>query len=210
MENRRWNVIALLSLCCTVASLIFWPAIVPAIVLVVFAVRGARKNSNDRGVKLAFWAVVPLLLLIFVTAVATAWLAVPRMVAAAKARDEVSALNRVREVRTAIAAYRYRSGGYPASLQVLVEEGLLAPPQTQNSIRGYYLSYDHGKEIRAGSGLYESFAVFARPGRFSFGQRLFYLNNTGAIQIQKSDKAGDEIEQELPPPPDWGHTRPTG
>lgn len=210
MQNRRWNTIALLSLCCTMASLIFWPAIVPAIVLVVFAVRGARKNSNDRGVKLAFWAITPLLLLIFVTAVATVGLTGPRMVAAAKARHEVGALNAIREVRTALAAHRNRFGGYPASLQVLVEQGLLESHQTQGSVRSYYFSYDHGKEIRAGSGLYDSFAVFARPGRFSFGQRLFYLNTTGVIQIQKSDQAGDEIEQELPPPPDWGNPRPIG
>lgn len=205
MANRNWNRMAILSFACCLATFYSALAILPAIVLWVLAVRERRRTSAARGMGYASWALGILLVLIIAAGLSTLFFRVPNEVAAAKVRQELAALNTMRAARDALNEHRRRFGGYPSNMQKLVEQGMLDRSYLDSSTFGYRFYYDVADEIGKGTRLYASFAIFARPRSrlFSFGQRLFSLDETGVIGIQKSMEAGEEIEQELPPPTDW-------
>jgi len=205
MTSRKLNYMAILSFVCCLATFYSELAILPAVVFWLLAMRERKRTSATGGMGYATWALGILMALIVASLFAALLFRVPNEIAAAKVRQELAALNTMRAARDALDAHRRRFGGYPRNVQKLVEQGLLDKSHLDPSAFGYRFDYDVADEIGTGTHLYASFAIFARPksGLFSHGKRLFYLNKAGVIEIQKSMEAGEQIEQRLPPPPNW-------
>jgi len=203
MTARGWNTMALLSLGSSSIAYFFWPAIIPAVVFMLLAVRDARKTSNKRGVRAALLALAPILLLVLTTIALIAWSRIPRVIATTRANQESGALKAVQDFRTALGKYRHQHGGYPATVQPLFDKGLLDKKYAEGMSFGYHLFYLPSKKAERGDSEVRSFMVLAQPSSFTFGRRLFSLNETGVIVIRKPEDAGNEIEQKLPAPPEW-------
>lgn len=202
--NRGWNTTALLSLAFSITACFFLPAIVPAIVFMLLAVRSARITSNKRGIGVAMLALAPILMLVLIMIVLIAWFRVPRLIATTRANQESRALKAVQDFRTALGEYQRQNGAFPISAQPLFDKGFLDKNYADGMISGYHLFYLPSKKAEPGATQVHSFVVLAQPGSFTLGRRFFSLNETGEIVIRKSEEAGNEVEQKLPAPQGWG------
>jgi hypothetical protein len=103
----------------------------------------------------------------------------PEQVGAVIAANETAALARMRSIVTAESAYQMESGGEYATLDMLIQRGMMGDPS-----RGKLTGYRFEVKVKPGG-----FEVTAVPERYGItGKRSFYVDETR--QLHGADKSG--------------------
>jgi hypothetical protein len=207
------NVLNGLCLLLCLVAFFFWPAILPALAVLLLAERAHRRSQAPRGglqvARLVLWVVVaPLVLVSLLTAkVALYDVYYQRL----RLGSEVRAHDAVREIRTGLGRYAKLRGAFPPTLGQLVDLKLIEHRHASKCIHGYteacffgyMLSYQPDSLI-AGSANpqeYSRFTLMAYPSYLSFGRRNFMLVHTGEILTRESME--DTNGSSEPAPANW-------
>jgi hypothetical protein len=111
----------------------------------------------------------------------------PEQVGAVIAANESAAMARLRSIVTAESAYQVESGGEYATLDTLVQRGMMADP-SRGKLTGYRF------EVSVKPGGFEATAV---PERYGItGRRSFYVDQSR--QLHGADKSGAQASASDP------------
>ena len=110
------------------------------------------------------------------------WYVLPEQAGDPAVRAEARAVEALREVRAALAAYADAQGAFPPSLEVLGDRARL-PAQKARS-EGYQLQYTPG--LVASDGAVRSYVLLARPGNYSY--RNFYMDESGVLRATRENR----------------------
>lgn len=216
----RINKKAVLAFVFALLGIVVTPALIAAIVLWYRARRDLRKDPNQRGFRLGSVGVGFALvanIAVLATALAVGFGVggdrIVRFVGRVflshyQARNEARAVEAVGTIRDSLNRFCREHGGYPGSLDELVEAGLLEPRYAQPLIDEYIFSYDLSySERMSGRPKYSKFVVSAKPRVFYVGSRVFILIENGSIGVIES-RGSENVERVIPPPDDWSPTSP--
>jgi hypothetical protein len=187
-------------------SMVFWPAIIPAAVLLLFIVRENQAQPNRRNLWLGGIVVGPVLIGLAAVILYSAWFAVPNLYNGILLRNEVRVLYVVQQLRPALTEFLKRTGGYPATLKEVLPPHFRPTGVNPEIIHGYefdYLPRNPIGEVRDAGKHYAIFSLSAKPSIFFKGRSSFYLDDAGAIVVRVSREPDAEVSEVVPPPKYW-------
>ena len=170
---------------------------IPAVILGHLA-RASIRRSNGRlkgeGMAMAGLIMGYISLFLLPVFASVVYVAVPNLFRSKIVSNEASVVETLKTIHVAAASYQVEHDAYPASLQELSSEGLVALDSQLASAgvqSGYQFAY---KPTPSQKG----YAIHADPVFIHTGQRHFYMDASGVIRYETAGPAGPNSQSVVP------------
>ena len=197
----RIKITAILSIALSLAALVHVYFVLPALIALAWVVRESRQGPKIRETRFAMTTGA----LVFIPALVIVLLAALKFATfqyeAVQTRNEVAALDAVRQLQKLLADYYSRHNCFPNSFEQLASD-----PTVQRARNAYDFDYSMSTTQRKRSTTIQplcAFELVARPKASYSGVRALHMDETLVITIMETAAKDSAIVHTLPAPQNW-------
>jgi competence protein ComGC len=170
---------------------------IPAVILGHLSwasIRRSKGRLKGEGMAMAGLIMGYLSLFLLVVFLMIGYVAVPNIFRSRISTNEAAAVETLKTIHVAAASYQVEHDAYPASLQELSSEGLVALDSQLTSM-GVHSGYQFAYKPTASQ---KGYVIHADPVFIHTGQRHFYMDASGVIRYETGQTAGANSQSVAP------------